>query len=241
MVLDLILFFVIYSFIGWVMETTFASVSQMKFINRGFLVGPFVPIYGFGAILITLSSKWIYFSSESYIMQLLINILFYTVLVTALEFITGFTLEKIFHTKWWDYSDNVLNLKGYICLKYSLLWGMLAFLLIQIVHPIIEQFIYLIPVSTKKYIVVFFVVYFIFDTLVSVISALDLRKTIIHYSDISLDIYKEKIIKYKRIFFAFPRLLILNANILNRDVRSILNDRINKIKVEIKNKFYPGE
>jgi uncharacterized membrane protein len=238
MVVDFILIFALYSFIGWVMETIFASALQRKFINRGFLIGPFTPIYGFGAILIILSLGWISISAQNTLILLISNLLISTLLVTALEFITGFVLEKIFHAKWWDYSENFLNLKGYICLKYSLLWGILAFLLIQIVHPVIEQFIYLIPESTKRYVAVFFVIYFILDTIVSVISALDLRETIIHYSDLSLDIYREKIIKYKRIFLAFPRLLILNANILNRDVRSILNGRIDKIKDKIKNKFH---
>ncbi len=238
MVVDFILIFALYSFIGWVMETVFASALQRKFINRGFLIGPFTPIYGFGAILIILSLDWISISAQNTLILLISNLLISTLLVTALEFITGFVLEKIFHAKWWDYSENFLNLKGYICLKYSLMWGILAFLLIQIVHPVIEQFIYLIPESTKRYVAVFFVIYFILDTIVSVISALDLRETIIHYSDLSLDIYREKIIKYKRIFLAFPRLLILNANILNRDVRSILNGRIDKIKDKIKNKFH---
>lgn len=241
MVVDFILIFALYSFIGWVMETIFASALQRKFINRGFLIGPFTPVYGFGAILIIISLDLISIPAQNTSVLLISKLFLSTLLVTALEFITGFVLEKIFHSKWWDYSENFLNLKGYICLKYSLLWGILAFLLIQIVHPFIAQFIYLIPELTMRYGAVFFVVYFILDTIVSVIGALDLRKTIIHYSDISLDIYKEKIIKYKRIFFAFPRLLILNANILNHDVRSILNGKIDKIKVEIKNKFYPGE
>jgi uncharacterized membrane protein len=237
MVVDFILNFALYSFIGWMMETIFASALQRKFINRGFLRGPFTPIYGFGAILIVISLNWIFIPTQNTSVLLISKLILSTLLVTVLEFITGFVLEKIFHTKWWDYSENFLNLKGYICLKYSLLWGMLAFLLIRIVHPVIAEYIYLIPESTKRYVAVFFVIYFILDTTISVISALDLRKTIIHYSDLSLDIYKEKIIKYKRIFFAFPRLILLNANVLNRDVSSILNDRIDKIKDEIKNRF----
>lgn len=237
MVLDLILYFAVYSFIGWIMETTFASITQRKFINRGFLIGPFVPIYGFGAILIIQSSNWISLMFENHFISLFITLLFSTLLVTALEFITGFVLEKVFNSKWWDYSNNILNFKGYICLKYSLLWGILAFLLIQVVHPVIAQFVHVIPVSNRGYIAAFLVMYFLLDTIKSVIGTLDLRKAIIYYSDMSVGKYKEKIIKYKRIFLAFPRLLILNAGILNRDVRGILNGRINKIKVEIKNRF----
>jgi len=237
MVVDFILIFLVYSFIGWVMETIFASILQRKFINRGFLIGPFTPIYGYGSVLIIISSKLIEASIENTFVQLILSILLATLLVTVLEFITGFVLEKIFHSKWWDYSNNALNIKGYICLKYSLLWGFLAFLLIQIVHPVIEQFFYLIPESAKRHMVIFFAVYFTIDAIVSVVGALDLRKAIIHYSDFSMDMYKEKIIRYKRIFLAFPRLLTLNANVLNHDVRSILNGRIGKIKNKIKNRF----
>ncbi|PKM93174.1 MAG: hypothetical protein CVU84_17145 [Firmicutes bacterium HGW-Firmicutes-1] len=235
MIIDFILFFALYSFIGWVLETIFASALQRKFINRGFLIGPFTPIYGFSAILIILLLVWISISEQNALITLIKNILLSTLMVTTLEFITGYLLEKIFHSKWWDYSDNFLNFKGYICFKYSILWGVLAFALIQIVHPFMEQFIYLLPESTKMYIAIFFMVYFIFDSLVSAIGALNLRKVIIHYSDLTLDKYKEKIIKYKRIFLAFPQLLILNANVLKRDVRSILNGRIDKVKD--KNKF----
>ena len=235
MIIDFILFFALYSFIGWVLETIFASALQRKFINRGFLIGPFTPIYGFSAILIILLLVWISISEQNALITLIKNLLLSTLMVTTLEFITGYLLEKIFHSKWWDYSDNFLNFKGYICFKYSILWGVLAFALIQIVHPFMEQFIYLLPESTKMYIAIFFMVYFIFDSLVSAIGALNLRKVIIHYSDLTLDKYKEKIIKYKRIFLAFPQLLILNANVLKRDVRSILNGRIDKVKD--KNKF----
>jgi len=237
MVLDLFLYFIAYSFIGWVMETTFASIRNMRFINRGFLIGPFTPIYGFGAVLIIQCSNWISGMFEDHFTSLLITVIFSTLLVTVLELITGLLLESVFDTKWWDYSSNAFNFKGYICLKYSLLWGILAFLLIQAVHPVILQVIKLIPVSSKVRIAVLSGLYFLLDTTKSIIDTLDLRKAIIYYSDLSVSKYKEKIIKYKRIFLAFPRLLMLNAGIINRDVRSILNGRINKIKTEIKNRL----
>jgi uncharacterized membrane protein len=241
---DLILYFSIYSFLGWVMETTYASIIQRKFINRGFLNGPFTPIYGFGAVLIIQSLKWIENIYGNNYTSVLMCIIISTLLVTLLEFITGFTLEKMFNSKWWDYSDYAMNIMGYICLKYSLLWGILAFFLIKIVHPIIVQFTYPVPVLAKIIISSLLIIHFLFDTLKSIAGMLDLRKAIVNYSDLSVNKYKEIIIKYKRFFLAFPRLLFLNAGILNRDVRgilneriNILNDRINKIKVEIKSRF----
>jgi uncharacterized membrane protein len=101
-----------------------------------------------------------------------------------------------------------------------------------------------VPVLAKIIISSLLIIHFLFDTLKSIAGMLDLRKAIVNYSDLSVNKYKEIIIKYKRFFLAFPRLLFLNAGILNRDVRgilneriSILNDRINKIKVEIKSRF----
>ncbi|GFN36578.1 putative ABC transporter permease [Tepidimicrobium xylanilyticum] len=237
MVVDLFLYFTVYSFMGWIMETAFASITQKKFINRGFLIGPFTPIYGFGAIMIIQSSTWIGNMFGNYYISLLMCIVISTLLVTALEFITGYALEKVFNAKWWDYSNNMMNLKGYICLSYSLLWGLLAFLLIQVVHPLITQFIYLIPVSAKRYITALLAVYFLVDTYKSVISTLNLRKAIINHANLSESKYKDIIIKYKRIFLAFPRLLISIESVLSREVRSILNGGINRIKVKIRTDF----
>jgi uncharacterized membrane protein len=234
---DLLLFFTIYSFLGWAMETVFASINERKIINRGFLNGFVCPIYGFGAVLILQSSKWVSRFFENSFTALIINILFAVILVTALEYVTGFLLEKIFNCKWWDYSHNALNLHGYICLQYSLLWGVLIFLLLQIVHPTISELVFSIPASIKGYLAVFLLLYFLADTVKSVVDALDLRKVILNYSNVSVNRYYEKIIRYKRFFLAFPRLLVLNAGIINRDIRSILNDRMDKIKVELKSRF----
>lgn len=234
---DLLLFFTIYSFLGWAMETVFASINERKVINRGFLTGFACPIYGFGAVLILQSSEWISKVFGNPFTALIINILFAMILVTALEYITGFLLERIFDSKWWDYSENALNLHGYICLQCSLLWGLLTFVLLKVVHPVISQAVFSIPASVKGYLAAFLLLYFLADTSKSVMDALDLRKVILNYPSVSVNRYYEKIIRYKRFFLAFPRLLILNAGIINRDIRSILNERMDKIKVEFKSRF----
>lgn len=235
--IDLLLFFTIYSFLGWTMETAFASINERKFINRGFLTGFTCPIYGFGAVLIVQSSNLVSDVFENSFITLIISILFAVILVTMLEYITGFLLERIFNCKWWDYSDNALNLHGYICLKYSILWGLLAFVLVRIVHPEVSEAVFSMPVFVKSYLPVFLLLYFIADISKSIIDALDLRRVIINHSNISTYRYYEKIIRYKRIFLAFPRLLVLNAGIINRDIRSIFNERMNKIKVQFKSRF----
>lgn len=201
---DLLLFFAIYSLLGWMMETTFAIINEKKFINRGFLTGFFCPIYGFGAVLIIQASKWVNIVFENYFALLIVSILFSVLLVTVLEYITGFLLEKIFNCKWWDYSSNAVNLRGYICLQYSLLWGLLAFLLVQIAHPVISGMVFSIPALIKYYIANFLLLYFLADTAKSVFSALDLRVVIINYSNFSVNNYYEKIIQYKGFFLRSP-------------------------------------
>lgn len=234
---DLLLYFTIYSFIGWLMETTFASIYHRKFINRGFLSGSFCPLYGFSAVLVVVSSKWAGIVFDNSITSLVISIILAVILVTALEYFTGFILEKIFNCKWWDYSNNFANIHGYICFEYSLLWGLLVLLLLQVVHPVISELVFAIPVSIKGYTTILLFLYFLADAAKSVIDALDLRKVILNYANLPVNKYYEKILRYKRFFLAFPRLLILNAGIINRDVRSVLSGGFDKIKVELKSKF----
>lgn len=219
------------------MESTFARIIENKFINRGFLTGTFCPIYGFGAILIIISSEWINSVFENYFVAIIVALFFSTILVTVLEYITGFALEKILNFKWWDYGDKIANLHGYICLEYSLLWGLLALILIQIVHPAISEFVFSIPVSARFYIAVFMLLYFMADTVKSVFDALDLKKAILNTSNSSVNKYYEKTIRYKRFFLAFPHLLIINAGIINRDVRNILDNKIDKIKIHLRSMF----
>ena len=234
---DFILFFATYSFLGWMLETIFASINERELINRGFLTSFFCPIYGFGAIMVIKSSGLVNNVFDDYFKSFIINILFSIILVTVLEYFTGFLLEKIFDCKWWDYSDNVANLHGYICIKYSLLWGFLGFMLVQSAHPLISKMIYSIPISIKDNVAIFFVLYILLDTAKSVIDAMELRKVILNYSKVSLSVYYNKVLKYKRIFLAFPSLMILNAGIINRDIRSILNDKFDKIKIELRSRF----
>ena len=111
---EFILFFAIYSFLGWIVETIFASINERKLINRGFLTSFFCPIYGFGAIMVIKSSILVNNVFDNYFKSFIMSILFSIILVTILEYFTGFLLEKIFACKWWDYSDNIGNLHGYI-------------------------------------------------------------------------------------------------------------------------------
>lgn len=234
---ELIIWFAFYSFAGWILETSYVSRREGKFVNRGFLNGFFVPIYGFGAILIIRSSSLISDFFNNQIEFLSLNILISIVLVTLLEFVTGYMLEKIFHSKWWDYSDRKGNIKGYICLEFSIIWGFLAFVLIKIFHPEVNSLVNGLSAEIGNLIATIMVIYFIADTVISVKDALDLRYIVLNHSKIPLNKYREKIVKYKRLFGAFPRLLILNAGIINRDVKTIITERVEKFKIQFKSRF----
>ncbi|QIB68655.1 hypothetical protein Ami103574_04665 [Aminipila butyrica] len=126
---EILCYFIIYSFLGWCTEVAYAAVNSGKFINRGFLNGPVCPIYGFGVLLVI--------SCLTPLMDNKILLFLGAVLLTStLEWLTGFTLEKVFHGKWWDYSQVPFNLNGYICLKFSIIWGLACLLIVDLIHPL---------------------------------------------------------------------------------------------------------
>jgi uncharacterized membrane protein len=194
--IDLILYFVVYSFMGWLMETAFAGVIEREFVNRGFLIGPFCPIYGFGAVLIILCSAWLRGFFENNLTFLIISIIMAIVLTTLLEMIVGAMLEKLMNRKWWDYGDKLLNFHGYICLQYSLLWGVLAFLTIEVIHPSILILALAIPLKLKIFATIIVLFYFFIDTTKSVMSLVDLKKAVLKNSSIWDNKYFEKVANY---------------------------------------------
>lgn len=148
--MNFMLFFLIYGFLGFLLESVFRSLAERKiFISRGFLTKGFCPLYGICAVLIieifTLCEL-----SINYPLWALISAAAGSIAtVTLLEYITGRMLDRVFHYKLWDYSAYPLNLHSYICLEFSLLWGILALLLANFVHPIMEVLVYAIPYDVR--------------------------------------------------------------------------------------------
>lgn len=130
--------FFVYGFLGWCTEVAYAAVKQGKFVNRGFLNGPICPVYGIGVGVVVQFLTPL----ENNLVLLYISS---TILVTAIEGITGFLLEKIFHNKWWDYSDQPLNIGGYVCVLFSLIWGVFCVLIVKVIHPLIYKVLTMIP------------------------------------------------------------------------------------------------
>ncbi|MBR1561504.1 MAG: hypothetical protein IJ646_14820 [Clostridia bacterium] len=134
----LILLFFIYACLGWGCEVAYAACKEGRFINRGFLNGPICPIYGFGVVGVVLALAPV---QENMALLFLGSV----VLTSAIELVTGWALEQIFHTRWWDYSDQPLNLGGYVCLVFSLIWGVACTVVVRWVHPTILAGVALLP------------------------------------------------------------------------------------------------
>lgn len=130
--------FFLYAFLGWCGEVVFAALQEHRFVNRGFLNGPLCPIYGFGVVLIDLGLRPFGHSVTALLLGSML-------LGSALEWVAGFLLEKIFHQKWWDYSDDPHNLNGYICLRFSILWGFAGMGVVGWLMPLSRRVIALIP------------------------------------------------------------------------------------------------
>ena len=131
---QLLTYFVIYSFLGWVLESIVRTICERKIINTGFLIGPFCPIYGFGAIIMILFLN-------QYKNNIILLFIVSVIALSLWEYIVGVLLEKFFHTKYWDYSNHKFNYKGRICLTNSIAWGILGVLFINYIHPFIIQVI----------------------------------------------------------------------------------------------------
>lgn len=163
--------FMIYAFLGWCLEVVYVGLNSGKFVNRGFLNGPYCPIYGFGVlIVITLLSPL-----QNNLLLLFIGSV---LLTSALEFLTGLVLEKIFSRKWWDYSDVPFNLMGYICLKFSIFWGLGCMFVVKIFHPYILVVVRLIPMSFGLFLLLVSVGWLLLDFAATIDLAWDEKKNL---------------------------------------------------------------
>lgn len=163
-----LLIFFSYCFLGWVWESCYVSFKQRTWVNRGFLYGPWLPIYGFGAIIIL-------FLTLPVREYLPLIYLFGMLGATALEYVTGAVMERLFHMRYWDYSGHPLNVNGHICLSVSLAWGVFSMLLVRILHPPVEQLILSIPAQLADLLGLCLTVLFTIDTTWSVRAALDMK------------------------------------------------------------------
>ena len=187
--LYILTYFVIYSFLGWVLESVVRTVCERKIINTGFLIGPFCPIYGFGAIIMLLFLNT--FENNSI---LLFFIAF--VVLSLWEYLVGVLLEKVFSTKYWDYSNHKFNYKGRICLTNSIAWGILGVLFIKYIHPFIENIIGYIDPTYLSIATTIVIVIILIDAIINVVKVKNITSTLAKIEDINEQI-KQKLSELK--------------------------------------------
>lgn len=192
------LLFIVYSFLGWLIEVIYTLIAEHKFINRGFLIGPYCPIYGVGALLISSTLS-------GYRESLLVLFVMSVVLCCILEYLTSYFMEKIFKTRWWDYSDKKFNINGRICLEAASLFGLLGVIIVYILNPFLCGVLSNIPHIVISCIFIIVLSFFILDFAVSF-------KIIANIKSIKLDVVKDNTEEVSN----FVREVLLNNNILNR-------------------------
>lgn len=190
----LFLLFMIYSFLGWVVDIIGHYLSTKKIINRGFFIGPYCPIYGFGALFI---SFFLYFVPVKNYLFVFISCIF---ICSLLEYVTSYVLEKVFHARWWDYSDEMFHINGRICLKTMIPFGFLGFFIHFVTNPFFIYELSQLSCSTLFIICILLIILFTIDIILSF-------QVLIHF-----------------------RTLISSSKAKDKteDIREILKDKINK-------------
>ncbi len=178
-----VFFFFIYCFLGWLWETAYVSVRTRKWVNRGFMHGPFLPIYGSGAVVILLSTLGVRDN-------LLLIYIFGMIGSTILEYCTGAAMQRLFGVRYWDYSKNRFNLNGHICLFVSLAWGFFSILLVRILHPPVEEVVLAIPEEAVNVMTMVLIVVTAVDMTISTGEALDLKAMLIKKAESNEELRK---------------------------------------------------
>ncbi len=165
-IFNILLYFFLYSFCGWVFETIYSSIYHGHFVKRGFLIGPICGIYGIGTILVIYILGHI--KAHPFLLFLCSSLL-----TSILELIVGILLKALLDQRLWNYSDKFANFMGFICLRNTLIWGILALFVIYKVHPFIIKLITSIPIRTKKLICYTVFIAICFDLSISIYTSLN--------------------------------------------------------------------
>lgn len=212
--------FFVYSFLGWIFESIYKSIYFKKIINTGFLIGPIVPVYGFGALTLLIIDQYI-----SPVVPLVFRLILYTITANVIEYYTAVLLEEVFHVKMWDYSNMKFNLKGRICLLHGIYWTGLSLLVLKIFHPFIKE---LISIVNSNYLFVFnniLMLYILIDFLYSTKFMNSILQHVLNIKNNFINIPKlnfEKVsIMKQRILESFPN--------INKNININLKENLMKI------------
>lgn len=220
--------FWIYSFLGWIWETSYVSCLNKKFVNRGFVNGPVLTIYGTGAIIL-------YVLLYKFFDQPVLLFFFGIIVSTLLEYVTGVLMEKIFHTSWWDYTDKKFNFQGKICLECSIAWGFFTLLLIYVLHPFVSFIFELIPLTVGELIISVVTVIYAIDFGITLSAALKLRDRLKSFDDIREELVAY--IKNSKIAEAVEDLKKLFDGIKSENKAYKLKEHFEKTKQKLSNRI----
>lgn len=156
----LIISFLLYSFLGWILESIYCFIVDKKFVNRGFLIGPVCPIYGIGCLVIIIFL-------DKYREDPVVLFCMAVIVCSILEYFTSYIMEKIFKTRWWDYSQKKYNLNGRICLDNLIAFGVLGLIMIYVVNPFVKDILQIIDPLLLKVITSILLILFLVDVSVS--------------------------------------------------------------------------
>ena len=222
--------FLIYSFLGWTIEVIVTFYKDKKFVNRGFLLGPYCPIYGFSSIVMIL---YLNRYCDSFITVFLLAV----VVCSIIEYLVSYLMEKLFNARWWDYSNRKFNINGRVCLENSIWFGLLGTLLIYVVNPFLYNLISKMSDNVLLIVGSFLLIIFVIDLIISLNVTFKIKSNITKLiKKDSTEEFNHKIkelidskLLNRRLFKAFPK---LKFNIKDKviDFRNNIKEKIEKPK-----------
>ncbi len=242
---ELFLIFVLFSFLGWSIEVIYAYYKHHKFVNRGFLAGPFCPIYGIGVVLLYVIIHTILNQSSLHNPGLIIGTFILSVLITTIiEWVVGSLLYYFFKTRWWDYSHQKFNLKGYICLKFSIYWGIIGTFVIYSVLPLSFFMIGKLSEPFMEAMITLFLIYFVIDGSLTMRTLVDFRRLLFELENEAKNMRQSqmKLINEMRGSFELFKKYIEKLDALQSyysfEIKEIINDLIDHDKIiSVRTKF----
>ncbi len=236
---QLFLLFILYSIIGYIVEVICVSFIEKKIVfNRGYLIGPYIPVYGVGAMLMI-------FLLDKYKNDLIVLFIMGVIICTTLEYFTSLLMEKLFKLRWWDYSDKKFNINGRVCLENGVLFGLGGVIIIKIINPYFEMFISFIPKIITIIIGIILLLIFVADFVESTYITFRLKINVSKYinKDATREIKKEVFAALhknttltNRLLNAFPHITHTASNRFNEFKKIIIKAKKEVKKMKTKKK-----
>lgn len=221
LVAEYFLYFIIYAFLGWTMEVVCKLVELKRFVNRGFLVGPICPIYGYGVLLIVILIG----NNTSDVLAVFLKAI---LVCSILEYFTSYIMEKMFNLRWWDYSKKKFNINGRICLNTMIPFGLLGVFVVYILHPIVSSLVLKLSSEVMLILATFLFIIYVADNIFSYFVMNNIKDEIKDSKKDNTEAIKKYMVKwldnssifYRRIKSAYPNFVIYVKN-LSTSVKEI--------------------